>query len=174
MLGLAGVNVDSGFVIKTTINKVSGEVEIFVVRSILAWVQDVVDITKIGVFKDFYRERKEIDSVLGKGMRRWKVVGVRAMMTDVVRVDFFAVSKGDVDGASELRLGCVDGEADLVKDAADGRVLKSGEVVKGVLKVADGGDGILKVVLGLDDGVDYRLLTTDVDVVAEVRGGDRH
>ena len=54
MLGLAGVNVDSGFVIKTTINKVSGEVEIFVVRSILAWVQDVIDITKIGVFKDFY------------------------------------------------------------------------------------------------------------------------
>ena len=99
-------------------------------------------------------------------MRRWKVIGVRAMLTDVVRVDFFAVSKGDVDGASELRLGCVDGEAGLIKDTADGRILKSGEVVKGVLKVADGGDGILKVVLGLDDGVDYRLLTTDVDVVA--------
>ena len=42
VLGLTGVNVDSGFVIKTTINKASGEVEIFVVRSILAWVQESV------------------------------------------------------------------------------------------------------------------------------------
>ena len=107
-------------------------------------------------------------------MWRWKVVGVRAMFPDVVGMDLFTVSKGDVDGPGELCLGCVDGEGDLVKDSADGRILKGGEGRKCVLEVTDGDEGILKVSLGLDDGVDYRFLATEVDVVAMVRGGDRH
>ena len=38
VLGLAGVDVDGGLVLKTTINKVSGGVEVFVTLEILAWV----------------------------------------------------------------------------------------------------------------------------------------
>ena len=96
------------------------------------------------------------------------------MLVDAVWMDFFAVSKDDVNGACEFGLCCQDGEADLVKDAVDGGVLKSGEVVKCFLEVLDGRNSILEVVLCLNDGVNYRLLATDVDVVAEVGGGDRH
>ena len=134
----------------------------------------MVNVTKVGVFENFFRERKVVKAVLGKTMCRWKVVEVREMLPDVAGVDLFTVSKGDVDGPGELCLGCVDGEGDLVKDSADGRILKGGEVVKGVLEVTDGCDGILKVSLGLDDGVDYRFLATEVDVVPIIRGGDRY
>ena len=42
------------------------------------------------------------EAVLWKSMRRWKVVRVRR--TDTMGIDFFAVYKGDVDGADELCL----------------------------------------------------------------------
>ena len=101
-------------------------------------------------------------------MSWWKVVGVGASVTDGVRIDFFAVGKDDVNGPCELCLGGVDGQADLVEDSTDGRVLETGEVVKGLREVVDCGDGVLEVVLGLYNGVHYGFLATDVDVVANV------
>ena len=49
MLGFAGVNVDGGFVVEMTINKVSGVSKVSVFWGILTWVDNVVDVTKIGI-----------------------------------------------------------------------------------------------------------------------------
>ena len=65
VLCFAGVNVDGGFVVEMTINKVNGKLEILVFRRILTWVYDVVNIAQVWIFKNINLQRKEIDAILG-------------------------------------------------------------------------------------------------------------
>ena len=49
VLGLAGVDVDGWLVVKMTISKVSGVFKVGVLRGILTWIGNVVDVTKVGI-----------------------------------------------------------------------------------------------------------------------------
>ena len=66
------MDVDGGLVVEATINKVGGSVEVFVSLKILTGVEEVVDVTKVWVLKNFNLKGKKVKALVGKEMRVWE------------------------------------------------------------------------------------------------------
>ena len=68
------------------------------------------------------------------------------------------MSKGDINGASELGVDGVQRKVDLSKEGLGNRVLDAQKVVEGLGVRLNRMDDVPNVVLGVKDRVDYRFL----------------